>query len=66
MLAVLQHEQSASHLFFAHKTKMMMTITVDVSALHEFVKWFGKLEGPYIVVILMENVCVALKGLFGA
>lgn len=56
MLAALQHEQSASHLI-AHKTKMMMTITVDVSALHEFVKRFGKLEGPYIV-ILMENMCV--------
>lgn len=66
LLSEFQHEQSASHLFFAHKTKMMTTITVAVSALHEFVQLFGKLEGPCIVVILMENACVALKELFGA
>lgn len=45
---------------------MMMTITVAVSALREFVQLFGKSEGPCIIVILMENVCVALKELFGA
>lgn len=59
----LQHEQSASHLFFTRKTKMMMTVAV--SALHSFVQPFGKLEGPCVVVVLMEHVCVALKELFG-
>lgn len=43
-----------------------MMVTVAVFALHEFVQLFGKLEGSCIIVILMENVCVALKGLFGA
>ena len=40
---------------------MVMMRTVAVSALHEFVQLFGKLEGPCIIVTLMENTCVALK-----
>lgn len=40
----------------------MMTITV--AALRGFVQLFGKLEGPCIVVMLMESIRVALKDLF--
>lgn len=39
----------------------MMTITVAVFALREFVQPFGKREGPCIIVMLTESICVALK-----
>lgn len=51
-----QHEQSVSHLFFTHVTKLVMTVAVAVYALHEIIQPFGKLEIPCITVILMENV----------